>query len=103
MPTWAACGPPRGCPGAARAARPSRGPCRVRPPAPSHLLGAERLDEPVVDVLRHHAGHVPAETCNLTDETRRQEGMLRARRQEEGVDPRQALVHLRQLQLLVEV
>ena len=48
-------------------------------------------------------GHVAAELRHLAHETRGEERVLGGGGHEDGVDPRQALVHLRHLQLVLEV
>ena len=66
------------------------------------LLG-EALLEPLGDLRRHHPRHVAAEAGHLAHQARRQERVLRAGGDEEGVDARELLVHLRHLELVVEV
>ena len=77
--------------------------------AHEHALGVSRrelgppLRQPLGHLRRHHARHVAAELRDLAHQARRQERVLRAGGDEEGVDPRELLVHLRHLQLVVEV
>src|SRR4051812_14418826 len=68
-------------------------------PTPSPLLRVgilrEHLREAVHNGLGNHARDVAAESRDFAHETRRQERMLRARRDEERVDAGQTLIHLR--------
>src|SRR4051812_26210792 len=72
----------------------------VLPRSPGLL---ESMGEPAHDRGRDHARHVTAVLGHLLHQARRQERVLRARRDEERVDAREALVHLRHLELVVEV
>ena len=71
--------------------------------SPGGLALGPALGQPLGDLRRHHPRHVAAEPGDLAHQARRQERVLRAGRDEEGVDARQLLVHLGHLQLVVEV
>src|SRR3954471_4432846 len=85
----------------------------MRPEAPSrsiatrvlHLLS--RRGEPFTQAIRHEIGYMwrnaAAPLGNLFDEARRDEGVLRVGRHEQRLDAAEAVVHLRHLQLVVEV
>src|SRR2546422_2265925 len=66
--------------------------------APDQLVA-----QALVDVLRNHAGDVPAVPHDLLDQRRGQERPLGARRDEERLDARHLMIHLRHLQLVVEI
>src|SRR5680860_1822837 len=69
----------------------------------SSPIAAEAGVESLGDERGNHARDVATEAGHLADEAGRQERMLRAGRDEEGVDARETLVHLRHLELVVEV
>src|SRR6266516_2205680 len=61
------------------------------------------LDESLEDGRRDESGDVTAPSGDVLDQARRQEAVLGVGGHEQGVDTRQAPVHLRHLQLVVEV
>src|SRR4051812_2041078 len=65
--------------------------------------GVELFPKLVHDGVRHQPGDVPAERRHLFDEARRQETVERARRHEQSLDLAEPVVHLRHLELVVEV
>src|SRR3954452_5277590 len=65
--------------------------------------GAGPLEESLEDVGRNERGHVPAPFRYFLHQARGEEAVFRVSRHEQRVDPREAAIHLRHLELVVEV